>query len=316
MKCRVCGRQAHLALRAYNTALCADDFTAFLEKRVLQTINKYNLIGKEDTTLIAVSGGKDSLALWSIVNKLGYEADGFYINLGIDNYSGDSFEKSCQMARKLQRKLYSFSLSASLNKGIKDLSQIMRRVPCSICGTIKRYVMNRACMEHGYTILATGHNLDDEASSLLGNLLHWKEEYLWKKGVVLEGDEHLAKKIKPLFLCSEKEVAAYAVMNNIDYIYEECPYSVGAKTILYKGLLNKVEEVSPATKLRFLKGYLSRAKEEGKRREESEEGNKPKEFCTTCGYPSFAESCNFCRLLERFGIEGTVSFQLYDPCAS
>jgi tRNA-5-methyluridine54 2-sulfurtransferase len=312
MKCRVCGNQAHLALRAYNTALCAKDFTAFLEKRVLQTINKYNLIGDEEKTLVAVSGGKDSLALWSILTRLGFEADGFYISLGIGEYSETSFEKSRQMARLLKRKLYSFSLAKSLDKGIKDLAQIMRRPPCSICGTIKRHIMNRACMDKGYSVLATGHNLDDEASSLLGNILHWKEEYLWKKGVVLDAEGGLAKKVKPLFLCSEREAAAYAILNGIDYVYEECPHSKGAKTLLYKNVLNQIEEMSPSSKIRFMKGYLAKTKEE--KMKEKTEAERPKDFCRTCGYPSFSEQCNFCGLLERFGIRNTVSFQFYDPC--
>jgi tRNA-5-methyluridine54 2-sulfurtransferase len=312
MKCRVCGNQAHLSLRAYNTALCGDDFTAFLERRVLHTITKYSLINREDRTLVAVSGGKDSLSLWSLLNKMGFEADGFYINLGIDDYSQVSFEKSKAMATQLHRRLYSFSLADSLTKGIRDLSKIMKRVPCSLCGTIKRHVMSKACMEQHYTVLATGHNLDDEASALLGNLLHWKEEYLWKKGVVLEGETNLAKKIKPLFLCSEKEVAAYALLNGIDYVYDECPYSTNAKSLLYKSLLNQVEEVSPSTKIRFLKGYLKKAKEE-KAKDKVEGEEKPKDLCTVCGYPSFSDRCNFCRLLERFGIEGNVSFYVFDP---
>jgi tRNA(Ile)-lysidine synthase TilS/MesJ len=65
---------------------------------------------------------------------------------------------------------------------------------------VKRYLMNRACVDGGYTVLATGHNLDDEASALLGNLLYWKEEYLYKKGIVLESrGTRLAKKVKPFF---------------------------------------------------------------------------------------------------------------------
>jgi uncharacterized protein (TIGR00269 family) len=210
------------------------------------------------------------------------------------------------MGTDLGRRLYSFSFSETFSRGIDDLSRSLRRPACSLCGTIKRYVMNKACAAYGYTVLATGHNLDDEASALLGNILHWKEEYLWKKGVSLEGEgTHLAKKVKPFFLCSEREVAAYALLNNIDYIYEECPYSIGAKTLLYKELLNRVEETSPATKIAFLKGYLKRAKEEEQKKERS--------YCALCGYPSFSERCNFCRLLEKFGIEKAVSFHIHDP---
>jgi uncharacterized protein (TIGR00269 family) len=309
MKCRVCGTQANIRLPQYNTALCKEDFVGFLEKRVLGTIDKYGLIGREEKTLVAVSGGKDSLALWHMLDRLGFPADGIYIDLGIKDYSDVSFDKAKAYAERLQRKLYSFSISNAFTKGIKDLAGTLRRPACSLCGMIKRYVMNRACTEYGYSILATGHNLDDEASALLGNLLHWKEEYLWKKGVALEAEgSHLAKKVKPFFLCSEKETAAYAVMNGIDYVYDECPYSKGAKTLLYKALLNRVEEESPATKLAFMKGYLKRT-----RQNEADKEKGQKSVCGKCGYPSFGEECNFCRLVGRFGSEGSFSFRIHSP---
>ncbi len=308
MKCRVCGNEASIRLSAYNTALCTDDFLAFFEKRVTRTIQKYNLIDRSDVPLVAVSGGKDSLSLWHILNLAGFPADGIYIDLGIDAYSQLSFEKAKAMASRLNRKIFRFSFPALFQKGIGELSRLMKRAPCSLCGSVKRYLMNRACVDGGYTVLATGHNLDDEASALLGNLLYWKEEYLWRKSIVLEGSgAHLAKKVKPFFLCSEREVAAYAILRGIDYIYEECPYSADAKTLLYKGLLNKVEEVSPATKIRFLKGYLKMAKEQDTQPDASQ--------CARCGYPSYAEVCNFCRLFERFGVGGELHIESYEPAS-
>jgi tRNA-5-methyluridine54 2-sulfurtransferase len=311
MKCRTCGGQATIRLPQYHTALCSADFTAFFSKRVRDTVRKYNLIGENDRTLVAVSGGKDSLALWQLLTQLGFAADGIHIHLGIGDYSDISYAKTTAMADKLGRRLYSFSLPEALRIGIKELARTARRPPCSLCGTIKRYVMNRACTEHQYTILATGHNLDDEASALLGNLLHWKEEYLWKKGVSLEAEgDYLAKKVKPFFLCTEKEAAAYAVMTGIDYIYDECPYSKGAKTLLYKSLLNRVEDESPATKLAFMKGYLKRSVQQ---RQARAEYARPGGSCQVCGYPSFGERCNFCQLIERFGNPGPVAFHIYDP---
>ena len=128
-------------------------------------------------------------------------------------------------------------------------------------------------MDKGYNTLVTGHNLDDEAAALFGNILYWKDEYLWKKNVVLEGtDGHLSKKVKPLFLCSEREMAAYAIINNIDYIYEECPFSLKAKSLTYKAMLNKLEETSPGTKLQFIKGYLKTVKERREKGERKEGG--------------------------------------------
>jgi tRNA-5-methyluridine54 2-sulfurtransferase len=306
MKCRVCGKEANIRLSAYNTALCADDFLAFFERRVTRAVQKYHLIEQTDSPLVAVSGGKDSLALWYILNGAGYLADGIYIDLGIDEYSRVSFEKARLMADRLGRKIYRFSLPALFQKGIGELSKVMKRAPCSLCGVLKRYLMNRACIDCGYTVLATGHNLDDEASALFGNLLYWKEEYLYKKNISLEGrGDYLAKKVKPFFLCSEREAAAYAILRRIDYVYEECPYSAGAKTLLYKELLNKIEVTSPATKIRFVKGYLARAKEQ--------EARPDPERCARCGYPSYTETCNVCRLIERFGTGEALHIERYDP---
>ena len=61
-------------------------------------------------------------------------------------------------------------------------------------------------MEQGYTVLATGHNLDDEAARLLGNVLHWQTEYLQKQGPSLPGSlEGFAKKVKPLYRLAERK---------------------------------------------------------------------------------------------------------------
>ncbi|HBA53883.1 MAG TPA: TIGR00269 family protein, partial [Syntrophorhabdus aromaticivorans] len=140
-------------------------------------------------------------------------------------------------------------------------------------------------------------------------LLYWKDEYLWKKSPSLESrDGHLSKKVKPLFLCSEREMAAYAVLSGIDYIYEECPFSVDAKSLEYKGILNNLEESSPGTKLQFIKGYLKRMKV-GKKNDEEE---RDMAYCDTCGYPCYGDKCNMCRLLERFHIEKGMDFDEYD----
>ena len=307
MKCRICGKDASISLKAYNIGFCSEDFISFFEKQVIHAIRKYTLIEKDDRPLVAVSGGKDSLSLWHLLTAWGYRADGLYIDLGIGDYSALSFQKSKQMADRLGRKLYRFSLPDVFEKGIQELSRIVKRPPCSLCGLLKRYVMNKACVEEGYTVLATGHNLDDEASALLGNLLYWKKEYLWKKDIVLKARNRLAKKVKPFFLRAEKEVAAYAVLNGIDYIYQECPYSARAKTLLYKGLLNRVEETSPATKIRFVKGYLEMIRDE----EQSGEAT----YCSRCGYPSYSETCNFCRFLEKFGTRSERYLEVYEPHA-
>ncbi len=249
------------------------------------------------------------------MNKLGIACDGIYIDLGIEGYSDTSLDKIKKVAEILKRKVYVFRIRSVLDCGVDGLAKAMRRMPCSACGMVKRYIMNKVCMDKGYNVLVTGHNLDDEASALLGNVLYWKKEYLWKKDISLEAKEgHLSKKVKPLFLCSERESAAYAIMNNIDYVYEECPFSMKAKSITYKGMLNTLEETSPGTKLMFVKGYLKTLKDVGKAGERLPVKTREKQnTASTAVTPHTPKSVIFCWTLEKYGIQNDVKFDEYGP---
>ena len=48
------------------------------------------MLAPDDRVLVAVSGGKDSLAVWDMLIELGYRADGLYLGLGIGDYSDES----------------------------------------------------------------------------------------------------------------------------------------------------------------------------------------------------------------------------------
>ncbi len=314
MKCRVCGQTASIALRSHKTAFCDTHFLIFFEKRVETTIRRYNLIKAGDRPVVAVSGGKDSLSLWVFLHRMGIAADGIYVDLGIGDYSRTSLEKIKAVADTIGRKVYIFHVPDIFHTDIADVAKVLRRAPCSACGMIKRYVMNRICVEKGYNLLLTGHNLDDEAAALFGNVLYWKKEYLWKKDISLDEDEgHLSAKAKPFFLCSEREVAAYAIVSGIDYIYEECPFSKGAKTLMYKNILGSIEEASPGTKLMFIKGYLKELKEMKQRPgpDDFRKDSAGKGYCEICGYPSGGGMCGYCRTLQKLEIPYSVRFEEY-----
>jgi tRNA(Ile)-lysidine synthase TilS/MesJ len=155
--------------------------------------------------------------------------------------------------------LHVHTVEQEAGAGIRELAMLIHRPTCSTCGTIKRYQFNRVALEHKYDVMATGHNLDDEAARLLGNVLRWQEEYLDKQSPNLPASlDGFAKKVKPLFRLSERELAAYSVLNRIDYIVEECPMAKGARTLLYKEVLNRLETESPGTKQAFYCGFLDK----------------------------------------------------------
>ena len=145
---------------------------------------------------------------------------------------------------------------------LAEISQRGRGKPCAVCGLAKRHVMNRIARDLGYDVLATGHNLDDEAAVLFGNTLRWSADFLRRQGPVLPETPGLARKVKPLCRFYEREMAAYALLRGIEYIYEECPFADGSTSIYYKDVLNRMENENPGTKLNFYLSFLE-SKEQG-----------------------------------------------------
>src|SRR6188474_2593293 len=90
MRCKRCRGAAVIEVRRHNAAFCRDCFLHYVGQQVTRAIAKYRMLGHGDRVLVAVSGGKDSLALWDLLLDLGYQADGLYLGLGIGDYSDES----------------------------------------------------------------------------------------------------------------------------------------------------------------------------------------------------------------------------------
>ena len=301
MKCKKCGQVAVINMRHHRLALCQECYLEWFPQQVQRAILKHKMFGPRDKILVAVSGGKDSLSLWDVLLDLGYRADGLYINLGISNgdYSRASLQKVERFAaRREGARFQVVDIKGTYGQSVPELARTRqrgRRV-CSLCGLVKRHVMNRIAYEGGYAAIATGHNLDDEAATLMSNTLQWETGYLARQAPVLPATHpKLARKVKPFCRLYERETAAYALIRGIDYIYAECPYAVGAKTIFYKSLLNQLENRSPGAKMQF---YLQFLKAKGEGRFMAVEGEEVTlNECQNCGQPTTAPGlCAFCRL--------------------
>ncbi|MGI8751889.1 MAG: tRNA(Ile)-lysidine synthetase [Acidimicrobiales bacterium] len=299
MRCRSCGHPAVIDVRRHNAAFCSACFVRHCAEQVRRAIDAFSMIGAGDRVLVAVSGGKDSLALWDLMVDMGYDADGLYLGLGIEGYSEPSAEPARAFAARRGLKLIEIDLPTDLGFDIPTAARAAKRAPCSACGMSKRHLFNAAAVEGGYDVVATGHNLDDEAAVLYGNVLRWDLAYLGRQLPVLPGVDGFARKVKPLIRLSERDTAAYCVLKGIDYMVEECPMAAGNRHLNYKNALNEVEVRSPGTKAAFYFGFLERiAPLVASVAEEERADLHP---CPTCGSPTVAERCAFCRLVERAG---------------
>ncbi len=307
-RCRKCSGDSVINMRQHRLALCEDHFIEWVQKHAAEFIRKHRMLEPEDRVLVAVSGGKDSLSLWSILLDLGYQADGIYIDLGIDRdrdesgYSKRSLQYAVEFAQSVspRAKLHVLDIKAVYGRSVTEIARGgmgAKRKYCSACGLVKRHELNRMTRELGYAVLATGHNLDDEAAVLMGNSLNWEVEYMARQALVLPASSTgLVKKVKPLARFYEREMAAYAIVRGIPYIMEECPFSEGATSLGYKEVLNSMERKSSGTKLKFYFEFL-KAKKKGLL-----PNYVPPELrlCEKCGEPTGSTGlCAFCRLIER-----------------
>jgi uncharacterized protein (TIGR00269 family) len=291
-------------MRQHKLALCRGHYLEWLPEQTERFIKKYHMFTRDERILIAVSGGKDSLSLWDLLVRLGYEADGLYLGLGIDGgigYSATSYGQTRRFADLNGLTLHVVDVEKEYGQPIPVLAEASYRghgKPCAVCGLTKRHEMNRIARDLGYDVLATGHNLDDEAAVLLGNTLKWSGEYLLRQGPVLPMAPGLARKVKPLCRFYEREMAAYAILRGIEYIYEECPYAAGSTSIYYKEILSQLENDRPGAKLTFYLRFLE-ARREGLFAEH--EALAPiLQPCPECGQPTSAPGlCSFCRMIKK-----------------
>ena len=131
-------------------------------------------------------------------------------------------------------------------------------------------------------MVATGHNLDDEAAVLFGNVLRW-DRLPGPPAPVLPGGHGFARKVKPLVRLGEREMAAYCVLRGIDYIVEECPMAAGNRHLGYKDALNAIEVTSPGPRRAFYFGFLDRVA--ALFRPHAEEERAGLHPCPCCGAP-------------------------------
>jgi uncharacterized protein (TIGR00269 family) len=285
-------------LRRHNANFCSEHFTRFCRDQVRRAIDDFEMLSPDDRVLVAVSGGKDSLALWDILLELGYEADGLYIGLGIGEYSDTSGRHARAFAAERDARLLEIDLVADFGYDIPGGSRAARRVPCSACGLSKRHLFDAAATEGGYDAVATGHNLDDEAAVLMGNVLHWHTDYLGRQRPVLPAGDGFPRKVKPLVRLGEREMAAYCVVRRIDYIVDECPMAAGNSHLRYKEALNLIEAASPGSKADFYLGFLRHAVD---RFAEPDGERTGLVACEHCGAPCAGGVCSFCRLVTQAG---------------
>ncbi len=301
-KCRVCGREAEYWVPWANAWFCRDHYIEYYNRRIQRTWDKY-FPRRHRRALIAVSGGKDSVALLYSVSKIlediGLHYRVFFIDLGIPVYSQESLRIVERNAERLGVGVEVARLS-DYGFTMMDVYQLVRtgrirRPMCSICGMIKRYLMNRYAYEHGYDLVLTGHNLDDMIGFTLSSIVSGRIDDLVKLKPYVEGSEKLVARGKPLLFMYGVENKWYVEALGAETVTSQCPFRTGESSINIelRNAVLAVDKKHPGLSIMMARNVVD------KLISLIEPPPKKLRSCSICGYPSSTDPCGFCRLRSR-----------------
>ena len=297
-----------------------------IEQKVAETIKKYKLLKKSDKVVVALSGGKDSTSVLYILKKLGYNVEGLMIDLYLGQWSEIHNKNMIKFCREIGVPLTIVDLKKEVGQRICFIKTVLKKqknlTGCTVCGIIKRWILNKWAKKMGANKLVTGHNLDDEAQNVLMNFL---------KGNILlgvnsapatgksgdggsevrgsgfgkvgtgKGEQPTAdsrqptaeggfvQRIKPLFFIPESEIMKYAKKKKFDILYDKCPCAFGTYRVETRDWMSNISDGEKMTIVKEFQKLIPRLRE-GNFREIKK--------CKKCGEPSRGEVCSACKIFE------------------
>ena len=305
-QCTKCKKNQSVYFRPYSGEyLCKKCFIYSIEFKMAKTISKYSMINYDDKVGIGVSGGKDSLSLLCAIKRM-YEAKGknskslvaITIDEGINNYRNESLQIVKNYCEKLEIHNFVFSYKDLFDLTMDEAMQTRHNekiTSCSVCGTFRRRAIDIAAERLGVNILATAHNLDDQLQSFMINLFSGDVDRIgWIHPEPVQYGNFGIKKIKPFIEIYEQEIVFYALMQDIPFQSEECPYSNESIRTDIRSFLNSLETNRFGIKYNIYNSIIkisSRLKNTN---------SVSKKKCSKCGKDSSGEICSVCKTISLF----------------
>lgn len=296
MKCDRCENVAVYSRKYSGENLCSICFSDSIVRKTAKTISKYNMIRNDELVCVAVSGGKDSLTLLHILDKMSkkhnFRIKVITIDEGIEGYRNEALEIVKNFCGKINveysvysyKDLFDLTLDEALN-----LRDNEKTSSCSICGTLRRRAIDYAAKNIDADVIATGHNLDDNLQSFFINLLSGDINKIgWMDP---DTSKNSLRKIKPFSEIYESEIVFYAFTNEIPFQSEPCPHmNEGIRTEI-REFLNSIESQHSGIKNNLFNSFLRIS-------EIVRNANyKEKRTCPICMNECTGEICSVCNLV-------------------
>lgn len=209
-----------------------------------KTCIEYGLIAPDDRILIALSGGKDSYTMFSVLREIrkrapfSFELVGVHLDQQQPGYDGSGLaaylEKSGEEFEILSEDTYSVVLE-HVEEGATY---------CSLCSRLRRGILYSAAERLECNKIALGHHRDDSLETLLINLFYGGK--MQAMPAAYTTDDGRFQVIRPLIECAEKEIAAFAALEGYPIIpCNLCGSQEGLVRDQMTALLAQLEAANP-----------------------------------------------------------------------
>jgi uncharacterized protein (TIGR00269 family) len=296
-KCSLCDEPAVIRYRYPERHLCSIHLNKQVRECVIRTIDRNRLIFPGDHIAVALSGGKDSTALLLLLNQIlpgypGVTMSAITIDEGIAGYRDETLLSAEALTAYLGVEHRILTFSDLFGDDLDVLLRGREKEACTICGVLRRRALVKAARQVAATKIATGHNLDDEAQSVLMNVLRGDLPRLVQD--TSSGNPGcFIPRIKPLSSVTEKEIATFLFLQGHFPDLPECPYAGHALRSEVRSMLSGLEHSYPGTMNRLIR---SRELIRTLIRQDGKKGSF--RSCRVCGDPCSGETCQVCRRIR------------------
>lgn len=215
--------------------------------KFLKAVNEFGLVKDGDKIAIAISGGKDSLLLYKLFQRLkkdkrrNFEFRAVNLNPGFKKEDLDNFKNNL-LKLDIDCEIFDTNIWKIANEKAKDY-------PCFLCAKMRRGILYKKVEEYGYNKLALGHHFDDVIETTLINIFYSGSVKTMTPEV--DSTSGKLKVIRPLIYVEEKDIINYTKKNGILAMNCGCTIEAGktsSKRKEVKDLLSDLEEKHPGIK--------------------------------------------------------------------
>ncbi|MHA1215491.1 MAG: TIGR00269 family protein [Candidatus Hodarchaeales archaeon] len=302
---RCCSRAPFTRDSRSKKIYCKQHFSELIETRVRKTINRYKMLEKSDHVALGYSGGKDSTVLLHILVGLrkrfsNFKLTAITIDEGIKGYRDDCLPLTKKVTRDYNidhvivsfKELYGSTLD---NFVLSNKAKNNSTSACAMCGILRRRAINYGTRLVNATKIATAHNLDDEAQTIIMNMLRGDtRKFTRLLRTPIKKYEEFIPRIRPFVRITEPEIVLYAKANELEYHSYPCPYAYSAMRNDIRDFLSEMEEKRPSTLTNIVNlhdSLLGMIPSHNKKEVETH-------FCEKCGEISNSKICPVCKLID------------------